>query len=106
MTKVVILRCDSAAKTCPGVGCIAVALNKKDTFKDYENVELLSVITCGGCPGRLGLNQIKQLIGKNGAEVVHFATCMTAFKPKCRYAEKMKEEIEKMGAKVVMSSHF
>jgi predicted metal-binding protein len=31
---------------------------------------------------------------------------MTAFKPKCRYAEEMKEEIEKMGAKVVMGSHF
>ncbi|XRO74830.1 CGGC domain-containing protein [Methanocaldococcus sp. 28A] len=106
VTKIAILRCDSAAKTCPAVGCVTAALNKKDTFKDYEDIEFLTIITCGGCPGRLGLNQIKQLIEKYGLEVVHFATCMSALKPKCRYAEEIKEEIEKMGAKVVIGSHF
>lgn len=106
MVKVAILRCDSAAKICPAVGCMTAALNKKDTFKDYEDFELVTMITCGGCPGRLGINQIKQLVEKHGVEVVHFATCTTALKPKCIYTDEMKEEIEKTGAKVVLGSHF
>ena len=58
MTKIGIIRCQESAmspdmkRRCAGWGCLAAASKGLAYFDEYDEIELVGIDTCGGCPGK------------------------------------------------------
>ena len=106
-TKVGIIICDRY-KSCAGGKCFRSLQKREGAFSIYdkdENVELAAYTTCGGCPGG-NIEYAPEEMGKNGVEVIHFATGMIVGYPPCPYIENFKRFIEeKYKMKVVYGTH-
>ena len=90
MTKIGIIRCQESAMSpdmkdrCAGWGCLSAAGKRTAYFDEYDEVELVGLDTCGGCPGKGNTKKIAD-IGRNlkehGAEVIHLSSCIAGFCP-------------------------
>ena len=90
MTKIGIIRCQESAINpdlklrCAGWGCLAAAGKRIAYFDEYDEVELVGLDTCGGCPGK---GNTKKIVGigqnmkEHGAEVIHLGSCIAGFCP-------------------------
>jgi predicted metal-binding protein len=83
---------------CPATTCFKVMNMKKMAFKEIdEDIEVVGVNTCGGCPGKKAVTRAEEMV-KRGADTIVLASCITKGNPigfACPHAEQMKAAIEK-----------
>lgn len=103
MKKVGIIRCQQTEDMCPGTSCFKVTSGGKFAFEETGPVEVIGMVTCGGCPGKRAVPRARMLVDR-GAEVIAFASCIFKGTPvgfPCPNAEMMKQAIrKKIGADI------
>lgn len=96
--KVGLVRCMQTEDMCPATTCFKVMSTKKLAFEGVdEDIEVIGVNTCGGCPGKKAVTRAAEMV-KRGADTIVFASCITKGNPigfACPHAEHMKNAIEK-----------
>ncbi len=96
--KVGLLRCQQTEDMCPGSTCFTVMDYKMFEFGDVEeDVKILGVNNCGGCPGKRAVPRAMEMI-KRGVDTLVFASCISKGTPigvACPHFENMKESIER-----------
>ncbi len=112
MVKVIIVACESIRQRglCPGdAKCLLAAKRKHGQFQNYEEeVEIVGIVDCGGCPGDRVLCPLAilkmQLSALNAsAEKIHVGTCIMKFCPnKDKIIQILKE---KSGLEVIEGTH-
>lgn len=69
---------------------------KKFTFAEVEeDIEVVGVNTCGGCPGKKAVTRAAEMV-KRGADTIAIASCITKGSPigfPCPHADQMKQAI-------------
>lgn len=79
--KVGLIRCLQTEDMCPATTCLAVMKNKTLAFREVtEVIELVGIVTCGGCPGKKAVTRAAEMI-RRGADTIVFASCMTKGNP-------------------------
>lgn len=104
--KVGLIRCLQTEDMCPATTCLKVMHTKKQAFEGIqEDVEVVGVNTCGGCPGKKAATRAAEMV-KRGADTIALASCITKGTPigfVCPYAEQMKAAIiNKVGEEIKM----
>ena len=109
--KVGLIRCLQTEDMCPATTCFKVMKAKKLAFEGInEDIEVIGVNTCGGCPGKKAVTRAQEMVDR-GADTIVLASCITKGNPigfACPHAEKMKEAIQKkLGdkAKIIDYTH-
>lgn len=102
--KVGLIRCLQTEDMCPASTCLKVMKVKKLAFQGIEEeIEVIGVNTCGGCPGKKAVTRAAEMV-KRGADTIALASCITKGNPigfACPHADKMIEAIrEKVGESV------
>lgn len=102
--KVGLIRCMQTEDTCQGGTCLKVMKEKTLAFAGIdEDVELVGVVTCGGCPGKRAIPRAMTMV-KNGADTIAFASCITRGNPfgfPCPHAEQMVKAVSaKLGTDI------
>ncbi|MDF2822418.1 MAG: hypothetical protein K0R15_2866 [Clostridiales bacterium] len=96
--KVGLIRCMQTEDMCPATTCFKVMNTKKLAFVGIEEeIEVIGVNTCGGCPGKKAVTRAAEMV-KRGADTIVLASCITRGNPigfACPHAEQMKAAIEK-----------
>jgi len=96
--KVGLIRCLQTEDMCPAATCFKVMNDKKLAFEGVtEDVEIIGVNTCGGCPGKKAVTRAAEMV-KRGADTIAFASCITRGNPigfPCPHAGQMKAAIIK-----------
>ena len=94
--KVGLIRCRQTEDMCPGTTCFKVMNDKKLAFDGInEDIEVVGVNTCGGCPGKKAVTRAAEMV-KRGADTIVFASCIQKGTPvgfPCPHAEQMKAAI-------------
>jgi len=74
--KVGIIRCLQTEDYCPASTCLAIAKSKGGIFKEAQgSVEVVGVVSCGGCPGKRTAMRAKELV-RRGADTIALASCI------------------------------
>jgi predicted metal-binding protein len=92
MTKIGIIRCQEESQVCCASRCLEGIKLKNGVFKNYEEVILVGIDTCGGCPGNLSKDKAYNMIRFAGAEVIHIANCILT-ESDLKYTHTTEEEI-------------
>ena len=95
MKKAGIIRCQQTEDLCPGTTCIKVATQGKLAFTESGPVELVGIVSCGGCPGKRAVQRTRILV-ERGAEIIALASCIGKGTPigmPCPHFEMMKKAI-------------
>lgn len=106
MKQLGIIICDRY-RTCAGGKCLRALDAREGAFTRYrgEEVRLVGYTTCGGCPGG-NVEYAPAEMKKNGAEVIHLATCMLVGYPPCPHLDTFTRFIPaKFGLEVTVGSH-
>ena len=94
--KVGLIRCLQTEDMCPATTCFKVMNTKKLAFQDIEeDIEVVGVNTCGGCPGKKAATRAAEMV-RRGADTIVLASCITKGNPigfACPHAEQMKAAI-------------
>lgn len=64
---------------CAMTSCFKSIKNREHGFAGYDEIELVGILPCR-CPGDVAVARARLLVGKKGAEVIHFTTCTFADK--------------------------
>ncbi len=105
-TKIGIIICDRY-RTCAGGKCLRALRNREGAFSAYvdSDVELVGYTTCNGCPGG-NIEYTGEEMVKNGAQVIHLATCLLVGYPPCPRINPFIAFLEKKyGVQVVLGTH-
>ena len=107
--KVGLIRCLQTEDMCPATTCFKVMNIKKLAFADIEeDIELVGVNTCGGCPGKKAVTRAAEMV-RRGADTIALASCISKGNPigfACPHAEQMKAAIEsEVGEKIRMINY-
>ncbi|MDW7683813.1 MAG: CGGC domain-containing protein [Bacillota bacterium] len=102
--KVGLIRCMQTEDMCPATTCLKVMQDKKLAFEGIkEDITVIGVITCGGCPGKRAVTRAAEMV-KRGADTIVLASCIFKGTPigfPCPHADAMKEAItKKIGSSV------
>jgi predicted metal-binding protein len=102
--KLGLIRCLQTEDMCPATTDLKVMQAKKGAFEGItEDIELIGINTCGGCPGKKAVTRAVEMV-ERGADVIALASCITKGNPigfACPHAVMMKEAIaKKVGEKV------
>lgn len=96
--KVGLIRCMQTEDMCPASTCFKVMNAKEKAFEDIqEDIEVVGVNTCGGCPGKKAVTRAAEMV-RRGADTIVLASCITKGTPigfPCPHAEQIKAAIEK-----------
>ena len=107
MTKIGIIIC-GRYQTCGGGKCFRAVRERQGSFARYpaeESLEVVGYSTCGGCPGG-NVEYVPDEMKRNGAEVLHLATCFVVGYPPCPSIRQFQAYIESAyGLPVVIGSH-
>lgn len=101
-----IIICDRY-RSCAGGKCFRALREREGAFDPYigRDVELVGFTSCGGCPGG-NIEYAPEEMKKNGAEVIHLATCFVVGFPPCPSIDHFRRFIpEKYGIPVVIGTH-
>ena len=96
--KLGIIRCQQTEHLCPGTKCLQGAqhhLYNFEQFKD-EPIELIGMVSCGGCPGKQVNARAAELV-KRGADAIALASCISRGNPigyPCPFKTKQKQLVE------------
>jgi predicted metal-binding protein len=104
MMKIGLIRCLQTEDMCPATTDLKVMQVKKGAFEGItEDIELIGINTCGGCPGKKAVTRAMEMVDR-GADAIVLASCITKGNPigfACPHASVMKEAItKKVGEKV------
>lgn len=104
--KVGLIRCMQTEDMCPATTCFKVMKSKKCAFEGVEeDIEVVGVTTCGGCPGKKAVTRAEMMV-KRGADTIVMASCISKGSPigfPCPHGERMREAIgKKVGSDVVV----
>ena len=93
-----LIRCMQTEDMCPASTCLTVIKNKNSAFEGItENIELIGINTCGGCPGKKAVTRSAEMV-KRGADTIVLASCISKGNPvafPCPHADQMKAAIQK-----------
>ncbi|MBR0598722.1 CGGC domain-containing protein [Sinanaerobacter chloroacetimidivorans] len=93
-----LIRCLQTEDMCPATTCLKVMSTKKLAFEGIEeDIEVVGVNTCGGCPGKKAATRAEEMV-KRGADTIVLASCITKGTPigfACPHAEQMKAAIKR-----------
>jgi len=96
--KVGLIRCLQTEDMCPATTCFKVMNLKKLAFEGIEeDIELIGVNTCGGCPGKKAVTRAAEMV-RRGADTIALSSCITKGNPigfACPHADQMKAAIER-----------
>ncbi len=96
--KVGLLRCAQTEDMCPGSTCFKVMHVKMLEFDKYdEEIEIVGVNSCGGCPGKRAVPRAVEMIKRN-ADTIVFASCMSKGTPigvPCPHFDSIKESVQR-----------
>ncbi|QAT60990.1 CGGC domain-containing protein [Acidilutibacter cellobiosedens] len=102
--KVGLIRCMQTEDMCPGTTDFKVMKEKKCAFEGIEeDIEVIGVNTCGGCPGKKAVTRAAEMV-KRGADTIVLASCITKGNPigfACPYAQQMRAAIEKKVGEII-----
>ena len=93
--KVGIIRCQQTEDICPGTTDFKVAKLGKLAFEETGPVDVVGLVSCGGCPGKKAVARA-QLMVDRGADAIVIASCISKGNPigfPCPHFEQMKEAI-------------
>ena len=94
--KIGLIRCMQTEDICPGTTDFKIIREKKCVFEGVkEDIEIIGVATCGGCPGKRAVARAAEMV-KRGADTIVIASCITRGNPigfRCPHAEKIIEAI-------------
>jgi predicted metal-binding protein len=94
--KVGLIRCMQTEDMCPMTTDFKIMREKKYAFENVEeDIEVIGVNTCGGCPGKKAVTRAVEMV-KRGADTIVLASCITKGNPigfACPHAEQMKQAI-------------
>lgn len=94
--KIGLIRCLQTEDMCPATTCLKVMHDKKLAFDGIdEDIDLIGVSTCGGCPGKKAVSRAAMLV-QRGAEALALASCITKGSPigfPCPHKEQMRAAI-------------
>ncbi len=103
MKKAGIIRCQQTEDMCPGTSCFKVAKGGKLAFEEIGPVEIVGVLSCGGCPGKRAVTRAKLMVDR-GAEIIVLSSCISRGNPvgfPCPHYEMIKEAIvKKIGTEI------
>ena len=104
--KVGLIRCLQTEDMCPATTCFKVMDKKVLAFAGVEeDIELIGVNTCGGCPGKKAVTRAAEMV-RRGADTIVMASCITRGNPidfPCPHAAQMKTAIkEEVGQEIRM----
>jgi len=93
---------------CAVTRCLKALCTKDGKFARYgDNVELVGIINCAGCPGIFGADKLTnriRAIAELDVDAIHFSSCLIDFCPfKEKYREMMDEKYP--GIDVVFGTH-
>ena len=95
--KVGLIRCMQTEDMCPATTDIKFMAEKKGAFAGItEDIELVGVNTCGGCPGKKAVTRAQEMVDR-GAQTIVFASCITRGNPigfACPFAKKMMDAVK------------
>lgn len=94
-------------RNCAAGKCFKAARDKEGAFKRYgdKEIEIVGMTTCGGCPGG-NIEYAPEEMKKNGAEVIHLATCLVVGYPPCNSIKRFADFIKtKYNIDVVIGTH-
>ncbi|ADL13775.1 CGGC domain-containing protein [Acetohalobium arabaticum] len=74
--KVAIIRCLKKEDECIAKPCLDLIKERKKKFKDLKEIELVGMVTCGGCPGK-GISIRAQKLIDEGADKIILTSCIT-----------------------------
>ena len=93
-----LIRCMQTEDMCPATTCFKVMNTKKLAFEGIdEDIEIIGVNTCGGCPGKKAVTRAAEMV-KRGADTIVLASCITRGNPigfACPHTEQIKAAIAK-----------
>lgn len=93
-----LIRCLQTEDMCPASTCLLVMENRKQAFETVsEEIELVGVVTCGGCPGKKAVTRAVEMI-RRGADTIVLASCITRGTPigfPCPHAQEIEAAIRK-----------
>ncbi len=96
--KVGLIRCLQTEDMCPSVTCFKYMREKKGAFEGIEeDIEVIGVNTCGGCPGKKVMTRAKKMVHL-GADTIVLGSCFKHGAPvgvPCPYFETIKETLAK-----------
>ena len=78
--KVGIIRCLMTEDLCTGTTDFKVTAEGRGAFAETGPVEIVGLVTCGGCPGKRTIPRAKMLV-ERGAEAIVFASCISKGNP-------------------------
>ena len=79
--KVGLIRCMQTEDMCPATTDFKVMQEKKCAFEGVaEEIEVIGINTCGGCPGKKAVTRAVEMI-KRGADTIVLASCITRGNP-------------------------
>jgi len=107
-THLAVVRCERVSEACPGSACLLALQGRKVKFKDYgDNMKLVAVFTCGGCPGRRISRLLNNLMKTVNVDVVHLSSCMVKedYQPPCPHKAAIIKMIQSKGLNVVEGTH-
>ncbi len=75
--KVGLIRCEIVSEFCPAASCLKSMREKSGAFEGIdEEIELVGVMTCGGCPGKKVSSKVRALVNK-GADTIVLSSCIS-----------------------------
>ena len=87
-----LIRCMQTENVYPASNCFNAMRNRKGAFADIdEEITLVGVNTCGGCPGKNAAQRVKHMVAQ-GADTIVLASCITLGTPigfPCPFHKKM-----------------
>ncbi len=96
--KIGLIRCMQTEDMCPCTTDFLVMRNKRGAFANVqEEIELVGVNTCGGCPGKKAITRAEEMV-RRGADTIALASCITKGNPigfACPHADRIKDAITK-----------
>lgn len=109
--KVGLIRCMQTEDMCPATTCLKVMDIKKLAFEGVkEDIEVIGVSTCGGCPGKKAATRAKEMV-RRGADTIAIASCISKGAPidfACPHYKDMLKAIKKMvgpNIKIIKYTH-
>lgn len=109
--KVGLIRCMQTEDMCSATTCFKVMRDNKLAFDGIaEDIEVVGVNTCGGCPGKKAVTRAADMV-KRGADTIVFASCIFRGTPigfPCPHAQAMKDAVAKKvgdGVKIIDYTH-
>lgn len=107
--KVGLIRCMQTEDACPATSDFVAMSEKTGAFAGIEeDITLVGVNSCGGCPGKKAVFRAKEMV-KRGADTIAFASCISRGTPigyACPFAKKMQDAVqEAVGEEIRIIDH-